>query len=124
MLGGGCARPGGTRERGVPTHVNSAPAEPGRSAKGSGRGATGDKATCGVMIVRMRFDTAALLAFVSSDWWQPMVSETDTPRELFLYGGDALGAFRRRVSYEWGRIGVADKERKRKHKGRRGVSYD
>jgi hypothetical protein len=44
--------------------------------------------------------------------------------EFFLYGGDEMGAFRKKVSYEWGRILVGDKHRKRKLKGRREPTYD
>lgn len=79
---------------------------------------------CGVVVARMRFDVPVALAFVSSDWWEPTVGETETARELFLYGGDRNGAFRKRVSYEWGRITEAAKERKRKHKGKREPTYD
>jgi formylglycine-generating enzyme required for sulfatase activity len=82
------------------------------------------KAICGLVIARMRYDTAILLAFVPSDWWTPTLGETDTARELFLYGGDHAGAFRKRVSYEWGRIAAAEKERKRKHKGQREPAFD
>ncbi|WP_437320005.1 formylglycine-generating enzyme family protein [Sorangium sp. So ce385] len=111
VLGGGCARPGDAKEaRGR-----------GKRAK---RARPGDKATCGLLVARMRLSTPALLAFVSTDLWEPTLGETDSPRELLLYGGDALGVFRRRITYEWGKIGVADKERKRRHKGRRGLSFD
>jgi hypothetical protein len=82
------------------------------------------EAMCGVVVARMRFDTPVLLAFVSSDLWQPTVGETETPREIFLYGGDRNGAFRERVSYEWGRISAAAKERKKKRKGKREATYD
>jgi formylglycine-generating enzyme required for sulfatase activity len=112
VLGGGCARPAG---------VNGAPRSRAKRAK---RSRPGDGTTCGLLISRMRMSAPALLAFVPSDLWEPTIGETDSPRELFLHGGDALGAFRRRITYEWGKIGVADKERKRKHKGRRGLSYD
>lgn len=81
-------------------------------------------ALCGLIIARMNLDTPLVLAFVASDYWQPTVSETDTPREIFVYGGDRGGAFRKRISYEWGRISSAAKERKRKHKGRREPTYD
>jgi hypothetical protein len=84
----------------------------------------GQKARCGIVVARMRFDKAVLLSFVPSDWWTPTLGETDSPRELFLHGGDHEGAFRRRVSYEWGRIGVAGKERKRKRKGKREPVFD
>lgn len=112
VLGGGCARPG---------EAKGAPRGRGGRAK---RGRPDDGARCGLLVARMRHGVPTLLTFVSTDLWQPTLGETDSPRELLLYGGDTLGAFRRRITYEWGRIGVADKERKRKHKGRRGLSYD
>jgi hypothetical protein len=112
VLGGGCARAAG------------APPARRDDTKRSARPAGSDKPMCGLVIARMRFDAAVLLAFVSSEWWQPTLSEADSPRQLFVYGGDVLGVFRRRLSYEWGRVGVAEKERKHKHKGRRGVSFD
>ncbi|AUX31106.1 MULTISPECIES: SUMF1/EgtB/PvdO family nonheme iron enzyme [Sorangium] len=112
VLGGGCARPGGAKE------------EARGRGKRAKRARPGDKATCGLLVARMRLSTPALLAFVSTDLWEPTLGETDSPRELLLYGGDALGVFRRRITYEWGKIGVADKERKRRHKGRRGLSFD
>ena len=83
----------------------------------------GGHAICGVLVARLRFETEALLSWVASDWWQPTLSEAETPRELFLHGGDRNGAFRRRVSYAWGRIAVAEKERKKKRKGQPEPSY-
>jgi hypothetical protein len=94
IVGGGCARP------------------------------LGQGKMCGIVIARMRYDVAAPLAFVSTDLWTPTIGETDTPRELFLYGGDRGGAFRKRVSYAWGRITAAEKERKKKRKGKREPTYD
>ena len=81
-------------------------------------------ASCGIVIARMRLDTAVALSFISTDWWQPTVGETETPREIFLYGGDELGAFRKRISYEWGRIAAKDKERKHKRPGKREPTFD
>ena len=89
------------------------PAEPGSAPY------PGEHATCGVVIARMRFETAASLAWIPSEWWQPTIGEAETPRELFLMGGDRNGAFRRRVSYAWGKIQVGDKERKKKRKGQK-----
>jgi sulfatase modifying factor 1 len=90
VMAGGCAHPSGTAPR----------------------ASTGEGALCGVLIGRIRFETASLLAWVPSDWWTPTLSEAETPRELFLHGGDRNGAFRKRVSYAWGRIVVGEKERK------------
>ena len=86
---------------------------------GAGCTRPGDDKSCGVMIGR--FDPSKLepLAWVSTDHWQPTIGETETARELWIYGGDDHGAFRKRVSYDWGRIGIAEKERKKK----RGKKY-
>ena len=78
---------------------------------------------CGVLIARMRLEGPQLLAWVASDWWQPTVSEADLTREFFLHGGDVNGAFRRRVTYAWGRVTIAEKERKKRHKGEREARY-
>jgi hypothetical protein len=87
-IGGGCVKPGGKED-----------------------------AHCGVVIARFRFDTAVALSWVPTEYWQPTIAEAETAREIFLLGGDRNGAFRRRVTYAWGRIAVGDKERKRKRKG-------
>ncbi len=94
VIGGGCARPGQK-----------------------------DRARCGVVVARMRAGAAVSLSWVSTDWWQPTVAEAETARELFVMGGDRNGAFRRRVSDDWGRIAVADKERKRRRKGYKEPTY-
>ena len=65
-----------------------------------------------------------LLTFVGSELWQPTVGETETAREIFLHGGDRNGAFRRRVSYEWGKITAGPKERKKRRKGKREATYE
>jgi hypothetical protein len=100
VVGGGCAHTGAERTK------------------------SGEDKSCGVVIARVHFETPSLLAFISSDWWQPTLAEAETPRELFLNGGDRNGAFRRRVAYAWGKLTIADKERKRKHKGEKEPRYD
>lgn len=82
-----------------------------------------EHASCGVVIARVRLETALSLAWVASDWWQPALGEAETPRELFLHGGDRNGAFRRKVSYAWGRIALGEKERKKKRKGQKEATY-
>jgi hypothetical protein len=84
----------------------------------------GGDAMCGIVVARMRFEAPILLAFVASDLWQPTVGETETAREIFVYGGDRNGAFRKRVSYEWGKISAAAKERKKRRKGKREATYE
>ena len=90
---------------------------------GCARAGQKERARCGVVIARLRYDAAASLAWVPSEYWQPQVAEAETPREIFLMGGDRNGAFRRRVSYAWGRIAVAEKERKKKRKGFKDPTY-
>jgi formylglycine-generating enzyme required for sulfatase activity len=90
---------------------------------GCARAGQKERARCGVVVARLRFETAASLAWVPSEYWQPAIAEAETPREIFLMGGDRNGAFRRRVSYAWGRIAVADKERKKKRKGFKDPTY-
>jgi hypothetical protein len=80
---------------------------------GCARAAT--HAHCGIVITRPRsLDDPLVLSFAASERWQPILKETGSPRELFLHGGDPNGAFRIRVSYDWGRISLGPKERKRK----------
>lgn len=110
---------------------------------GGGCARAPDRGHCGIAIARVRSDVLitpsgasgsqgqapsgspplSILAFVSSDEWQPTLGETETRRELFLYGGDVNGAFRKRVSYEWGRIGIGKKERKKHRKGKKPIYH-
>ena len=90
---------------------------------GGGCAHPGENAVCGVIIGRMRAGAATRLAWVPSDWWQPTLGEADTPRELYLQGGDRNGAFRKKVSYAWGRIALGEKERKKKRKGMKDPTY-
>ena len=86
---------------------------------GEHRGRRSEKRVCGVVIARMKLDAAQPLAWVPSDWWQPTLSESDLARELYLHGGDVNGAFRRKVTYAWGRVTLGEKERKHRYKGER-----
>lgn len=86
---------------------------------GGGCTRPGDDKTCGVLVARLEQAKPRPLAWVATDHWQPTIGETDTGRVLFVYGGDDHGAFRKRVSYEWGHIGIGEKERKKK----RGKKY-
>jgi hypothetical protein len=73
---------------------------------------------CGLFVARDHDKGLELVALASTDEWQPTLGETDTAREIFVHGGDDVGAFRKRVSYDWGRISISDKQRKKKHKGK------
>ncbi len=77
---------------------------------GSGCAHPGPHAICGVVFVRFKDEVVQPLAFASSGWWLPNVQGDDDPRILWVYGGDGLGKYRRRVAYLWGRVGVAEPE--------------
>jgi hypothetical protein len=94
-----------------------------RIGGGCARAGQRERARCGVVIARLRFDSATSLAWVPTDYWQPALAEAETPREVFLFGGDRNGAFRKRISYAWGRITVGEKERKKKRKGFTEATY-
>lgn len=81
---------------------------------------SGSRSRCGVVVVRPSESGLSPVSFVSTERWQPTIGETDTSRELFVYGGDDAGAFRKRLSYDWGRIRIGELERKKK-RGRRYV---
>ncbi len=76
----------------------------------SGCAHPGPHAVCGVVIVRMDGDSVQPLAYASSGWWLPNVQLDEDRRVLWIYGGDGMGKYRRRVAYLWGRVGVGDAE--------------
>ena len=67
-------------------------------------------AVCGVVIARLKNEKLHPLAFAPSGWWLPNIQLDDDRRILWVYGGDGLGKYRRRVAYLWGRIGVGEPE--------------
>ncbi|HTJ80363.1 MAG TPA: SUMF1/EgtB/PvdO family nonheme iron enzyme [Polyangiaceae bacterium] len=73
---------------------------------------------CGLFVARDTEAGLSLLALVATDEWQPTIGETESSREIFVHGGDDNGAFRKRLAYDWGRLSVGDKQRKKKHKGK------
>jgi formylglycine-generating enzyme len=75
----------------------------------------GERRRCGVFIARSLEDGIRLLAFVSSERWQPTVGEGEEPRVFYVHGGDDVGAFRKRVAWNWGRAGIDRVDRKTKH---------
>lgn len=75
---------------------------------------------CGVIVAREAPGSVLVpLSFVATEEWQPTLGETERSESVFIHGGDRNGAFRKRVTYEWGRIGIGEKQRKKKRKGRK-----
>jgi hypothetical protein len=78
---------------------------------GCARAAPND--ACGVVVARPKGDALERLAFVTSDWWMPTVGEYQG-RAVLLYGGDHVGAYRKPVVYDYGRIKDGEKYRKKR----------
>lgn len=57
------------------------------------------------------------LGFVATDRWQPTLSQGDSSRDVLLYGGDERGPFRRRLTYDWGKVTVGAAARRKEGKG-------
>jgi hypothetical protein len=72
----------------------------------------GRKPTCGIVVARVILDRPKPLAWASSGNWVPNVHVDRDPRDLWLFGGDELGSFRRLVGYVWGRVTVGVRERR------------
>jgi formylglycine-generating enzyme len=68
---------------------------------------------CGIEVVRMNDKGPEALAFVSSDEWIPTVGRHALARGVYVYGGDHLGAFRKPVLFDWGKVNDGGKERKK-----------
>jgi len=72
----------------------------------------GKRPTCGILVARVLYDHAQVLAWSSSGRFIPSVHTDVDPRDLWLFGGDRAGRFRRLVAYQWGRIDVGPKQRR------------
>ncbi|MEZ4219719.1 MAG: formylglycine-generating enzyme family protein [Polyangiaceae bacterium] len=72
----------------------------------------GRKPACGILVTRVVLDEPHVVGWVSSGHWAPTVHGDTDARDLWLFGGDDLGNFRRVVAYLWGRISIGPKERR------------
>jgi hypothetical protein len=73
---------------------------------------SGRRASCGVLFARVLLGKPSPLAWAHGGTWSPMLDAENDPRDLWLLGGDDPGAFRRRVSYVWGKLTVGARERR------------
>lgn len=71
---------------------------------------------CGVFAARDIAGQLQLLVFVSTEKWQPTVGEGAEGRLVHVMGGDDFGAFRKIVAWDWGRVAIYGKERKKGRK--------
>lgn len=73
---------------------------------------TGRRASCGVIFARVLLGKPSALSWAHGGTWSPLLDAENDPRDLWLLGGDDPGAFRRRVSYVWGKLNVGPRERR------------
>jgi Sulfatase-modifying factor enzyme 1 len=66
---------------------------------------------CGVLVARVTLDRPKVLGWASSGHWVPVVHADVDAKDLWLFGGDDLGSFRRLVAYAWGSLKVGQRER-------------
>jgi hypothetical protein len=75
--------------------------------------------SCGLVITRVTLGRINVLGFAGSGIWPPAVQSDGDHRDVWAFGADELGSFKRSLAYVWGRVRVGDKERalpKRKSK--------
>ena len=75
----------------------------------------GESKRCGAFVGRFTDDASRvdLLFFASSERWQPVLTEAHDARGVYVEGGDAMGAFRNKISWDWGRVTLGPRERKK-----------
>ena len=72
---------------------------------------------CGVVVARQSIGKLEVMAWADSGVFIPTVRVHGSPRDIWVYGGDAKSHYRRRVIYAWGRIKLGRVERNVKMKG-------
>lgn len=82
----------------------------------SGCANPGVNALCGITVARLKFGVFEPLAFASSGWWLPVLQDDSDPREMWVFGGDKDGGYRRRLAYSWGSVITGPPERNVKKK--------
>jgi formylglycine-generating enzyme required for sulfatase activity len=67
---------------------------------------------CGVIVARLEPGNNEALAWVDAGRFPPGLRIYDDARKLYVYGADRVSSLRQRVVFEWGRLRLADFERK------------
>ena len=68
------------------------------------------KPECGVILTRPGAKHK-LIEWISSGHWAPALHVDHSPLDVWIFGGDDLGNFRRRIAYLWGKVKVNAKQR-------------
>jgi hypothetical protein len=83
----------------------------------AGCAARGVKQVCGAVVGRKQAGKWQPLLWVDSGHFTPVCHLDYDPRHLWLYGGDAKAHYRRRISYRWGMVQLADIQRNPRPRG-------
>jgi hypothetical protein len=81
------------------------------------------RATCGVGVVRAEGDDGAhadadlpaFLGFAGSGIWPAVVRPDSRGHDVWVYGGDGIKNFRRRIAYVWGKVAIGEPEKMTTH---------
>lgn len=82
-----------------------------------GCAAAGTRRECGVVVGRRMPGKWEPLLWVSSGHFMPVTHPDRDVRSLWLYGGDVRAHFRRRITYRWGTVELADLQRNPRPRG-------
>ncbi len=75
-------------------------------------GCAARSSNCGALILRSSLARTSVLGWAESGHYTPAVQSEDGIRDVWVFGQDELGSFKRLVTYGWGTVSVGEKERK------------
>jgi hypothetical protein len=67
---------------------------------------------CGVLLARDELERSSYVTFASSGRAVPTLEMEYDPRDLYLYGADNEGRYRRAIAYAWGRVDLQPEDRR------------
>jgi formylglycine-generating enzyme len=67
---------------------------------------------CGVLLARDELERSSYVTFASSGRAVPTLEMEYDPRDLYLYGADNEGRYRRPIAYAWGRVDLQPEDRR------------
>jgi sulfatase modifying factor 1 len=67
---------------------------------------------CGLMLARDELERTSYVAWASSGRSYPKLEMEHDPRDLYLFGADVEGKYRRVIAYAYGRVNVLPEERR------------
>jgi len=78
----------------------------------SGCAKAGKRSHCGLIVAKKGDGGPVFLAWAPSSVWAPRLYQERDTKSFWVYGATEIGAFRQKVVYAWGRVGVSEIERR------------